>query len=452
MTTQTRPTAASPVPSTSSTCSSRGEHGNPHAVLGPHPHDGGVTVRVSSRSPHASPSVHGDGGVAPSWATSTRASGSASLPVADVPDYRVAVDLRRRRDRTPRRPLPLPAHARRDRPPPDQRGPPRAAVDGARRPGAPLRAPAATVTGTSSRSGRRARAASGSRATSTAGTAASTRCASSAPPACGSCSCPASAAARLQVPSSSAPTASGARRPTRWRPTPRCRRPRRPWSSSRATTWGDDAWMAARAGEAARRTSRCRVYEMHLGSWRHAAATYATSSPTSWSPYVADLGFTHVELMPVMQHPFGGSWGYHVTSYFAPDSRFGDPDGFRLPRRPAAPGRHRRDPGLGARPLRRPTSGRWPASTAPRSTRTPTPSAAGTRSGAPTSSTSAATRCATSSTPTRSTGSRSSTPTGCASTASPRCSTSTTPARRASGRPTSTAAARTSRRCSSSRR
>ena len=46
-------------------------------------------------------------------------------------------------------------------------------------------------------------------------------------------------------------------------------------------------------------------------------------------PYVSDLGFTHVEFMPVMQHPFGGSWGYHVTSYFAPDARFGDPDGLK---------------------------------------------------------------------------------------------------------------------------
>jgi 1,4-alpha-glucan branching enzyme len=72
---------------------------------------------------------------------------------------------------------------------------------------------------------------------------------------------------------------------------------------------------------------------VHLASWRR------NYDDTHWSweqlatdlvAYVRDLGFTHVELMPVMQHPFGGSWGYHVTSYFAPDSRFGDPDGFRL--------------------------------------------------------------------------------------------------------------------------
>ncbi|WP_435742139.1 1,4-alpha-glucan branching protein GlgB [Nocardioides sp. SYSU DS0663] len=96
--------------------------------------------------------------------------------------------------------------------------------------------------------------------------------------------------------------------------------------------WGDDEWMAERPTKQPVAEAMS-VYEMHLASWKkHPDGRY-----WSWAEladelpdYLADLGFTHVELMPVMQHPFGGSWGYHVTSYFAPDSRFGDPDGFKL--------------------------------------------------------------------------------------------------------------------------
>jgi 1,4-alpha-glucan branching enzyme len=96
--------------------------------------------------------------------------------------------------------------------------------------------------------------------------------------------------------------------------------------------WGDDVWMAERPSKRPVAEAMS-VYEMHLASWKK----HPDGRFWSWAElaeelpaYLADLGFTHVELMPVMQHPFGGSWGYHVTSYFAPDSRFGDPDGFKL--------------------------------------------------------------------------------------------------------------------------
>ena len=94
--------------------------------------------------------------------------------------------------------------------------------------------------------------------------------------------------------------------------------------------WGDDAWMRSR-GEKQPIAQPMSIYEVHLASWRkrHGSVLTWDQLIDELVPYVADLGFTHVELMPVMQHPFGGSWGYHVTSYFAPDSRFGDPDGFR---------------------------------------------------------------------------------------------------------------------------
>nr|WP_246160382.1 1,4-alpha-glucan branching protein GlgB [Nocardioides humilatus] len=111
-----------------------------------------------------------------------------------------------------------------------------------------------------------------------------------------------------------------------------------PETASRVFTsthvWQDDEWLAQRARRQPVNEPMA-TYEMHLASWkRHPDGTFWTydelADPVTGLPgYLADLGFTHVELMPVMQHPFGGSWGYHVTSYFAPDSRFGDPDGFR---------------------------------------------------------------------------------------------------------------------------
>ncbi|GAA2318758.1 1,4-alpha-glucan branching protein GlgB [Streptomyces kunmingensis] len=93
-----------------------------------------------------------------------------------------------------------------------------------------------------------------------------------------------------------------------------------------AYAWGDAAWMASRGGDACRR-SPMSVYEVHLPSWRP-GSTYRQLAE-DLPKYVTDLGFTHVELMPVMEHPFGGSWGYQVTGFYAPTSRMGGPDDLR---------------------------------------------------------------------------------------------------------------------------
>ncbi len=91
-------------------------------------------------------------------------------------------------------------------------------------------------------------------------------------------------------------------------------------------TWSDDEWLADRQQRQSV-DAPMSVYEVHLGSWRRGLGYRELADQLV--PYVANLGFTHVELMPVMEHPFGGSWGYHVTSFFAPTARFGNPDDFR---------------------------------------------------------------------------------------------------------------------------
>ncbi len=91
--------------------------------------------------------------------------------------------------------------------------------------------------------------------------------------------------------------------------------------------WGDQEWMAARA-ERDPHAGPMSIYEVHLGSWRQ-GQTYRDLAEHLVN-YVKDLGFTHVEFLPVMEHPYVPSWGYHVTGYYAVSSRWGTPDEFRL--------------------------------------------------------------------------------------------------------------------------
>lgn len=111
-----------------------------------------------------------------------------------------------------------------------------------------------------------------------------------------------------------------------------------PDTASRVTessyAWGDEAWLAARATADPTRLPLS-IYEVHLGSWARKPAednrvlTYRELAPLL-AEYLTRYGFTHAELMPVMEHPYGGSWGYQVTGYYAPTARYGDPDGLRF--------------------------------------------------------------------------------------------------------------------------
>jgi 1,4-alpha-glucan branching enzyme len=91
--------------------------------------------------------------------------------------------------------------------------------------------------------------------------------------------------------------------------------------------WGDEEWMNSR-GDVQRGTRPLRIYEAHLGSWRRGVESWADLA-SQVGDHVVEMGFTHVELLPIAEHPFGGSWGYQVSGYFAPTARFGDPNGCR---------------------------------------------------------------------------------------------------------------------------
>ena len=434
-----------------------GGHGHPHAVLGPHTHDGGVTVRVfrplaktvTRRLPGAKGTEQRRAGPRARRHLGRRAAGGGRARTtasrSTTASGAITVD-------DPYRFLPTP---RRDGPAPDQRGPPRAAVDGARRAPAPLRGPRhRAVDGTSFAVW--APHAKGVRVkgdfNSWDGREHPMRQLGS------------SGVWELFVPDVGTGTkykflVLGADGQWREKADPMAFHTETPPATSSvvfesAYTWGDDEWMAHRGDRAGRARADVglrdapRLVEEALGR-RRLLLPAARRRPGAL-PRRPRL---HPRRVP--------------AGHGAPVRRLVGLPGHVVLRADRAVRRPRRLPATSSTGCTRPasassstgcprtsprTSSRWPASTARRSTRTPTRRAASTPSGAPTSSTSAAARSATSWSPTRSTGSRSSTSTGCASTPSPRCSTSTTPARPASGRPTSTAAARTSRPCSSSRR
>jgi 1,4-alpha-glucan branching enzyme len=216
-----------------------------------------------------------------------------------------------------------------------------------------------------------------------------------------------------------------------------------------AYAWGDGAWMAARAGRDVLREPMA-VYECHLGSWlRDPKAPDRVLSYREVAPHLAEhvkgLGFTHVEFLPLAEHPFYGSWGYQVTGFYAPTARYGGPDDLRF----LIDTLHRAGVGVildwvpahfpkDDHALRRFDGTALYEHEDPRMGEHPDWGTLIFNYGR--------TRSSTSCSPTRSTGCTSSTWTGCAWTPWRACSTSTTRARRGSGCPTATAGGRTWRR------
>ncbi len=97
-------------------------------------------------------------------------------------------------------------------------------------------------------------------------------------------------------------------------------------------SWRDEGWMSYRKRKKGKMYAQpMNIYELHAGSWkRHADGSYLTYGElaTELATYVKQMGYTHVELLPIMEHPFDGSWGYQIGSFYAPSARFGTPQEF----------------------------------------------------------------------------------------------------------------------------
>ena len=118
--------------------------------------------------------------------------------------------------------------------------------------------------------------------------------------------------------------------------------------------WTDGTWVQKRENTNPREAAMS-IYEVHLGSWKKKNRpekdgyyTYKEAA-AELAAYVKEMGYTHVELMGIAEHPYDGSWGYQVTGYYAPTSRYGTPEEFKC--KLYAQKRHRRHPGLGSGPL-----------------------------------------------------------------------------------------------------
>jgi len=103
--------------------------------------------------------------------------------------------------------------------------------------------------------------------------------------------------------------------------------------NTRRHQWNDAAWLEQRSAQAGQPDSPLSIYEVHLGSWRRVVEdaerplTYRELAPLL-ADYASEMGYTHVEILPVAEHPFDGSWGYQVTGFFAPTHRYGTPEDF----------------------------------------------------------------------------------------------------------------------------